>query len=568
MSIRAELSDGRVLEFPDGTDPQVIQATVKRVIGQGQSKAGVTPKEPTEEAGIMSGASDLEKSIIGGIENAASFGSSMIAEPLAGLAGIVQSANPFAEQGAGARAVESVRDSLTFRPSTDAGVSQQQAIGETLAPVGEAISNTEKFLGDSTLEATEGTIFESAGPLLATMAHTLPTAALEILGFKGAGRLSKVKPPSNNLIKKTLVESAPENAQVRKAASVLYKEVNDSGAVVKKTSLGRLENALDVLAKKEGIREGVSDPVFRSINAIKKDINRGVPIPINEITDLRKIAQNAVNPMDKNITRQALLVLDEVDSFIADINVNDMARTGNIQASDISKKLNAAGKLYGRAKRAEMLEEAITIGASRKAGIDKGIRNELNRLINNKTTRKFLSKDDIAAIRKVTDGDFKQNFASLVGGMGIKFENSPSVFSAIVSGAGTGGVAASLGMSGAALPVAVTAVTVGTASKIIANKLARGNANFLKTMQLAGNDAKKITKAYLEIVPKSKRSLSDLSDLLLDPNIDLTTLENIASDTVKDAVKAAQFKREMAKFMATVPSGAAISSKDEVEDNE
>ena len=34
MTITAELADGRTLEFPDETDPQVIQATVKRVIGQ------------------------------------------------------------------------------------------------------------------------------------------------------------------------------------------------------------------------------------------------------------------------------------------------------------------------------------------------------------------------------------------------------------------------------------------------------------------------------------------------------------------------------------------------------
>jgi hypothetical protein len=33
MPIEAELADGRVLEFPDGTDPSVIQATVKRMIG-------------------------------------------------------------------------------------------------------------------------------------------------------------------------------------------------------------------------------------------------------------------------------------------------------------------------------------------------------------------------------------------------------------------------------------------------------------------------------------------------------------------------------------------------------
>jgi len=496
---------------------------------------------------------------LGVAENVGSLVSGAIAEPLAGLAGIAQSINPFADEGAGAEAVQATREALTFKPATEVGQSQQQAIGETLAPVGEALSSTEKFLGENVLELT-------GSPALASIAHTLPTAALELLGVKGARRATAIKDPSKNLIKKTLIESAPEAEQVRKASRVLFKEVNDSGAVVKKGSLGRLEASLDSLAKKEGIRKGVSDPVFNSINAIKEDINRGIPIPINEITDLRKIAQNAVNPLDSNITRQALLVLDEVDSFIDDIKVSDLTRTGNIKTADISKKLNNARKLYGRAKRAEMLEGAITMGASRKAGIEKGIRNELNNLINRKKSNKFLNKEDIAAIRKVTDGDFKQNFSSLVGGMGLKLENSPSMFNALISGAGTGGLAASLGMSGAALPAAIGAVTVGTASKQIANRLARGNANFLKTMQLAGTDAQKITKAYLRAVPKSKRRLSDLSDLLLDPNIDLSTLENIANETVKDAVKAAQFKREI--LQVTTALGVGTRLEDEVTSNE
>ena len=33
MAIEAELPDGRVLEFPDGTSPDVIQRTVKRILG-------------------------------------------------------------------------------------------------------------------------------------------------------------------------------------------------------------------------------------------------------------------------------------------------------------------------------------------------------------------------------------------------------------------------------------------------------------------------------------------------------------------------------------------------------
>ena len=38
MTITAELADGRRLEFPDGTDPSVVQATVKRVLGVGAQK--------------------------------------------------------------------------------------------------------------------------------------------------------------------------------------------------------------------------------------------------------------------------------------------------------------------------------------------------------------------------------------------------------------------------------------------------------------------------------------------------------------------------------------------------
>jgi hypothetical protein len=45
--MRAELHDGRVLEFPDGTDPAVIQATVKRLLSQ-KAQAPEMNLDPTE----------------------------------------------------------------------------------------------------------------------------------------------------------------------------------------------------------------------------------------------------------------------------------------------------------------------------------------------------------------------------------------------------------------------------------------------------------------------------------------------------------------------------------------
>jgi hypothetical protein len=51
MAIEAQLADGRILEFPDGTDPSVIQATVKRIVAQSSG-----PKQSTIGSELVRGA--------------------------------------------------------------------------------------------------------------------------------------------------------------------------------------------------------------------------------------------------------------------------------------------------------------------------------------------------------------------------------------------------------------------------------------------------------------------------------------------------------------------------------
>ena len=46
MTIEAELFDGTVLEFPDGTDPQVIQKVVKTQTAQRRTAAPAAPGAP------------------------------------------------------------------------------------------------------------------------------------------------------------------------------------------------------------------------------------------------------------------------------------------------------------------------------------------------------------------------------------------------------------------------------------------------------------------------------------------------------------------------------------------
>ena len=77
MAIEAQLADGRILEFPDGTDPSVIQATVKRVIAQSAPPVKTTALGQVKEGfkGILPGA-------IGLVESAATGASALLPDDM------------------------------------------------------------------------------------------------------------------------------------------------------------------------------------------------------------------------------------------------------------------------------------------------------------------------------------------------------------------------------------------------------------------------------------------------------------------------------------------------------
>lgn len=112
------------------------------------------------------------------LQNIAAIGAGAALEPVAGIAGIVQAVNPFAEEGAGARAVEAVKG-LAFQPKGFEAQQLQKAIGETVAPIAEPIEKARTFLKETTGEAT-------GSPLAVSIAATIPEALLSLLPASGA----------------------------------------------------------------------------------------------------------------------------------------------------------------------------------------------------------------------------------------------------------------------------------------------------------------------------------------------------------------------------------------------
>lgn len=118
---------------------------------------------------------------MGALETATTMLTGAAAEPIAGLRGIYEQATG----GDATRAIEETREALTYRGGEESQ-KQLKAIGETLQPVSEAFQVVERNLGEEVLGIT-------GSPELAAVAHTLPTAILELIGIKG---LRNVKTPS------------------------------------------------------------------------------------------------------------------------------------------------------------------------------------------------------------------------------------------------------------------------------------------------------------------------------------------------------------------------------------
>jgi len=164
--------------------------------------------------------------ILGRAEAVAAVGSGALAEPIAGIAGIAQSLNPFAEPGAGARAVESTRQALTFEPRTQEGRANIAALSKTLAPVAKILEAAEKAGGELG--------FDLAGPIGGAIGASLPTAALEALGLAGvkvAGKVDRAIPDAQRAAggaAAAAVEQAPVAAKqavesVKQASDLVVK---------------------------------------------------------------------------------------------------------------------------------------------------------------------------------------------------------------------------------------------------------------------------------------------------------------------------------------------------------
>lgn len=175
MSVTAQLADGRTLEFPDGTDPAVVQSTVKKMLAP--AAAAPTPQTSLLDRGLST-AKDLAMT---GPETALSLGSGALGAVAGGWAGLAQGAKNLVSPGmpAGDR-VRQVQDAMTYQPR---GIGGQTAVGAISYPF-QKLAEGADYLGGKTTDVTGSPML---GAAVNTAVQSLPMAVSPLAARMKAG---------------------------------------------------------------------------------------------------------------------------------------------------------------------------------------------------------------------------------------------------------------------------------------------------------------------------------------------------------------------------------------------
>lgn len=535
MAIQAQLADGRVLEFPDGTEPAVIQQSVKRMLAQEQ--AAPQPAAP-QEAGffeqmgqLMPDQAQIARERI--LKPAATITTGVLAEPVAGAAGLgamVRGAGPEVAE----EEIKQTREALTFRPETPEARETLASIGEVLEPVGEKLQQIRKTTGDLAFKVT-------GSPTVAAIATALPDATIEALGF-GVGRraaqvrtgierapqkLPKPGKVKERAVTKSLLESAPEVDQIKDASRAIYKEIDDLNVQTKPQATQMLVNKIVKRAQKENVDEILTPKSARVVEQFKAELDDIGPRSVSDLDRLRKRAQLAAQSTDPADARVGAILVDEIDSFMDDLPQQAFTGPDAQSVKNIGERYKAARSLWGRARRAEVVSEAFDKAARQATGFENGIRNQLRQILNNKKRSRFFTKDELSAMDDVVKGSTDANILKLVGRLGFSEGAATNILGGL-AGVHTFG------------PVSAVA---GQISRKFAQKVTEKAAKRVETLVRTGADGRKIATAYLQSVPKAKRSAQELSDLLISSGSEVDDLLRNANKTVKEAAEIARARK-------------------------
>jgi len=512
MDVR--MPDGTIIRnVPEG----ITQSELSRRLGLMQGGGGLPPSTPPPS--IMSqiaanqggnvpppeGFGALHPGV-GGL--AANLLSGAVAEPVAGIAGILAGLAGGADLGS--RVVQGTREALTIPPGQQGSDLLQQAVGGIPEPVRNLGTAAAQGLTDISDAAAQ-----TFGPAAGAAVRTLPTAIAEVAGLSIGRRLLKQsgQAASPRAKPKDILEAAPSQEQLKEAARGLYRELDNSGVRVKFNAYNGLVQDVTQIAQSMGLDPTLTPASTAALQRLSQ--NTGQVVSLSNLDTLRKVTRIAAQSQVPADAAIGAAMIQRIDDFLDNAGPQQLAGATR-SAQGFQAKYRTARDLWGRARRSELITEATDKARLQASGFENGLRAQFRSLLNNRKTKKLFNESERTAMERVIQGGARENIFKLLARFG------PGEGQQITSLTMLGGSAAGAAVGGAAGAVAVP--LVGIVSGKMAKRMTRGNASFADAVIRSGSDATRIVQAYAMHTPKAQRSASELSELLMQPHVDISQI--------------------------------------------
>ena len=382
---------------------------------------------------------------------------------------------------------------LTYSPRTEEGQRYTRAAGEALAPIA------------------------AVTPMAGEMAAI--SAGLKTLPMAGRQVSDAAKTVAAN---KMLRDAAPTIPQLKDAARAIYSTLDDSGVSVMQPEIGKLAQNIAGTAKREGFNARIHPKVAAALDEISVSSDKNMTL--TELDTMRRVARAAARSIDPDEARLGSIVVGKIDDFL-----NDLPETAIIRGSEenVGPLFKQARGIWQRAKKSEMIADAVEKSKNQASGFENGLRVQFRSILNNKKKMQGFTAQEIDAMQKVVRGGGAENTLKFLGKFGFTEGQATSMIGSSIGVAGGAAAAGPLG--------AVAVPLIGQLSKNLAQRLTRSNAEFADQIVRAGRDGKAIAFAYLRNTPKNKRSVAELTELLMRPGVNIDTIKPIKNPLINDA---------------------------------
>lgn len=469
--IEVELPDGRIIEFPDGTDPNVIQSTARRLLGIQQQQPPIPQPVQPELApqrgiGEQIGRSVAEGATLGFFPEMVAAGQTAL-----GSAGIGPE-RTFQENVARQEAVQAgIPPQVRIPGNIAGGLATGAGVASALPRAAVATAPRAAAVG-----ALEGAV---AGAGFAPPGERVQGAAT---GAAIGGAIGAAAQPIGRLIARlrSPIPAAPTRDDLRRFATEAYEAADRSGLVVKQSSFAKSVQDLGQELTEAGAHPRLHPRAMTAFQELADNAALG-DLPLKKFEILRRIAKSATASNEVDERRVGAIIINHMDDFLSNLKQTDTTAGDARLASESLKRARA---LWNRQSKAETIEEIIERASNRSgqfslSGMENAIRTEFRQIAQNKKRLRLFDKQEQAAIQKIVRGGPIMNTLRQIG----KF--SPrSPIGAIPQLMQMGGLGVAMGPTGVAIGAGVAGATEG--AKMATNVMARRRAARMLEQVLRG----------------------------------------------------------------------------------